>query len=277
MATRSARLALLAAVLALVCSFVLARSLGAQSAPPSRPAPDTTPPQAPFAIGEKLLYGVVLAGVRVGEGSMEITGSDTVRGHHVLHSVFHIEGGIPFFKVNDVLESWFDPVAMISYRFTQRINEGGYHRLRPYEIYPERMVFQMEGKLEEPSVAEPLDDGAFFYFVRTVPLKVGETYTYERYFRLDRNPVVVKVLRLDTVTVKAGRFPCIVIQPLIKSSGIFAEGGEALMWLTDDHRHMLVQMKTKVPYLKSLDLYLKSVTPGGAAPADSTAAKAKSP
>ena len=97
-------------------------------------------------------------------------------------------------------------------------------------------------------------------FVRTVPLKVGETYTYQRYFKAEKNPVIVKVLRLDTVTVKAGKFPCIVIQPIIKSGGIFAEGGEALMWLSDDDKRMLVQMKTKVPILKSLDLYLKSVT-----------------
>ena len=120
----------------------------------------------------------------------------------------------------------------------------------------------MEGKPEEASVADPLDDGAFFYFVRTVPLKVGESYTFQRYFKAEKNPVIVKVLRLDTVTVKAGRFPCIVIQPIIKSGGIFAEGGEALMWLSDDDKRMLVQMKTKVPILKSLDLYLKSVTAG---------------
>ena len=154
---------------------------------------DSVSRPAPFLIGELLQYGVVLAGVRVGQGSMEITGSDTVRGKRVLHSIFHIKGGIPFFKVNDVLESWFDPAAMISYRFIQRINEGGYHRLRPYEIYPERQVFQMEGRPEQPSVAEPLDDGAFFYFVRTVPLTVGEQYTYQRYFQFDKNPVVVKV------------------------------------------------------------------------------------
>jgi hypothetical protein len=243
----------------------------AQQAADSAAAHDGIPPQ--LIVGELLRYQVVLAGVRVGEASMQIIGKDTVRGHDVFHSVFYVRGGIPFFKVNDELESWFDPHLMISYRFIQRINEGGYHRVRPYDIYPDRKIAQMEGKPEEASVADPLDDGAFFYFVRTVPLKVGETYTFQRYFKLDKNPVIVKVLRLDTVTVKAGRFPCIVIQPIIKSGGIFAEGGEALMWLSDDDRRMLVQMKTKVPILKSLDLYLKSVTM--APPGVDSAASAK--
>jgi hypothetical protein len=243
---------------ALALALCTVRPANAQVGTNPAPPHDSIP--APLVIGELLRYGVVLAGVRVGEASMQIIGRDTVRGHRVLHSVFHVKGGIPFFKVNDELESWFDPYSMISYRFIQRINEGGYHRVRPYEIYPDRKIAQMTGKPEEPSVADPLDDGAFFYFVRTVPLKVGETYTFQRYFKAEKNPVIVKVLRLDTVTVNAGRFACIVIQPIIKSGGIFAEGGEALMWLSDDDKRMLVQMKTKVPILKSLDLYLKSVT-----------------
>jgi Protein of unknown function (DUF3108) len=224
--------------------------------------------------GEKLEYDVSLGGIGVGRGSMELVGYDTVRGHRVLHSVFRVNGGILWYKVDDVLESRFDPTTMISYRFVQRINEVNYHRLRVYDFYPESAMYVQEGKPQQPSVKEPLDDGAFFYFVRTVPLVIGETYSFERYFLPDRNPVIVKVLRRDTITVKAGRFPAIVIRPIIKSGGLFAEGGEATMWLSDDDRHMLVQMKvkTKVPILKSLNLYLRKYTAGGQAARDSGAA-----
>jgi hypothetical protein len=110
-------------------------------------------------------------------------------------------------------------------------------------------------------VENPLDDGSFLYFVRTVPLEVGKTYTFNRYFRPDRNPVIVKVLRKERVTVAAGTFDAIVIQPIIKSQGLFAEGGDALMWLSDDPRHILVQFKAKVPVLRTLDLYLQSYQP----------------
>jgi hypothetical protein len=227
----------------------------------------------PFGVGEKLEYDVSLGGIGVGKGSMEVAGWDSVRGHRTMHSVFTTKGGILWFKVNDQLESHFDPYSMISYAFVQHINEVNYHRIRDYQFYPERSVYQQEGKPEEPSVAEPLDDGAFFYFVRTVPLEVGKTYEFHRYFIADRNPVIVKVLRRDTVKVDAGTFPTIVIQPIIKSNGLFSEGGEALMWLSDDPRHILVQMKvkTKVPILKSLNLYLKKYTPPGAHVADSSA------
>ena len=72
------------------------------------------------------------------------------------------------------------------------------------------------------------------YFVRTIPLEVGKTYDFNRYFRPDRNPVQIRVLRKDTIKVPAGTFQTIVIQPVIKSKGIFSEKGHAEMWLTDD-------------------------------------------
>ena len=45
---------------------------------------------------------------------------------------------------------------------------------------------------------------SFLYFLRTIPLDVGETYTFDRYFRPDRNPVTIKVLRTERIRV-AGR------------------------------------------------------------------------
>ena len=90
----------------------------------------------------------------------------------------------------------------------------------------------------------PLDDGSFLYFLRTIPLDVGETYSFERYFRPDRNPVTIKVLRRERIRVPAGEFDAIVIQPVIKSRGIFSENGHAEVWLSDDENHIMLQMKS---------------------------------
>ena len=227
-------------------------------------------PKVPFGPGEQLSYDVTLGGLGVGHASMEITGWDTAQGHRVYHSFFRVKGGIPFFHVDDQLESWFNPHTMVAYRFIQRIHEGNYKPTRIYEFFPDSAKYQRKGDSVRESVHDPLDDGSFFYFVRTVPLIVGEKYEYTRYFQPEKNPVVVKVLRKDTITVKAGKFATVVIQPVIKSGGIFADGGEAQMWLTDDDRHLLVQMKvkTKIPILRSLNLYLHEIKEPGK---DSTA------
>lgn len=219
------------------------------------------PPESanlPFAVGEQLNYMVAVGGAKVGTGKMELLGVEEIRGEDTYHAIFTVEGGFLMFKVNDVLESWFDTETLSSRRFIQNIHEVNYKKHRYFDIYPERGVLHQKGYDEMPTVPKPLDDASFLYFVRTVPLEMGKTYTFNRYFRPDRNPVVVKVLRKEKITVPAGTFNTIVIQPIIKSQGIFAEGGEAEMWLTDDHRRMMVQFKAKVPYLKTLDLYLQS-------------------
>jgi hypothetical protein len=223
----------------------------------------------PFAVGEQLNYMVAVGGAKVGTGKMELLGIEDVRGDDTFHATFSIEGGFLLFKVNDKLESWFDTETLSSRRFIQNIHEVNYEKKRYFDIYPERGVLHQKGYDEMPTVAKPLDDASFLYFVRTVPLEVGKTYTFNRYFRPDRNPVVVKVLRKEKISVPAGTFNTIVIQPIIKSQGIFAEGGEAEMWLSDDDRRMMVQFKAKVPYLKTLDLYLQSFK-GTTARADST-------
>ena len=55
----------------------------------------------------------------------------------------------------------------------------------------------------------------------------------------------------------------IVIQPIIKTKGIFSEGGRAEVWLSDDANRIMLQMKSKLSF-GSLNLYLKSYQRGTA-------------
>jgi hypothetical protein len=249
----------------LVALVIAALSTGAAQQPTQQTSvtseSTSVAPTPPFGVGEKMVYDVAVGGAKVGTGSMSIVGAESVNGHDTYHSVFQIKGGFLFYKVNDRLESWFDPITATSHRFHQQLNEGSYHKQRYFEIYPERAMLHQRGFEEKASVSEPLDDASFFYFVRTVPLIVGETYTYHRYFRPEKNPVIVKVLRKERLSLDAGTFNTVVLQPIIKSGGLFAEGGEALIWLTDDDRRIMVQLRAKMPVLRSLDLFLKSYTP----------------
>ena len=90
-----------------------------------------------------------------------------------------------------------------------------------------------------------------------MPLEVGKTYTFDRYYKPDRNPVTLRVLRKERVTVPAGTFDAVVVQPVIKTKGIFSEGGQAEVWISDDARRMIVQMKSQLKF-GSLNLYLRS-------------------
>ncbi|HKO15958.1 MAG TPA: DUF3108 domain-containing protein [Gemmatimonadaceae bacterium] len=221
--------------------------------------------RVPFGVGERLEYQVKFGFLPVGSGAMEVAGIDSVRGRSTWHTVFTVKGGTVFFKVNDRLESWMDVHSLSSLRHVQQLDEGRRERERAFEIFPDRGVFIENGKPEAPTVAAPLDDGSFLYFVRTIPLEVGATYEFDRYFRPDRNPVKIRVLRREHIHVPAGEFDAVVVQPIIKTKGIFSEGGRAEIWLSDDDRHIMLQMKSKLSF-GSLNLYLTSYTPATAAP-----------
>jgi hypothetical protein len=103
-------------------------------------------------------------------------------------------------------------------------------------------------------------------FVRTVPLEVGRRYVFDQYYKPDRNPVTVDVLRRERVSVPAGTFDAVVIRPSFRTKGIFAQSGGTEVWLSDDARRVVLRMKTHLPF-GAITLALTEYTPP-AAPRD---------
>lgn len=198
---------------------------------------------------------------------MLLAGTDTIRGHTAWRAVFTISGGTFFFRVRDSTVSWFDTTTLSSLRFVQHIREGRYHADRDYQIYPERGTYtRVDEPAEVKSVREPLDDASFLYFLRSVPLEVGRTYHFDRYFQPEGNPIVIRVVRRERITVPAGTFNAIVVQPQFRTAGIFSQKGHAEVWLADDSTHIMLMLKSGLSF-GSLNLYLTryslgtSVTP----------------
>ncbi|MDZ7630884.1 MAG: DUF3108 domain-containing protein [Gemmatimonadaceae bacterium] len=254
-----------------VASFVGLLVAGTAFAGSSAAEPTTAQASAPMTgslrtppVGERLVYDVKFSAVKVGSGFMESVGYEPVRGVSALHVRFVVRGGTFFYKVNDVLESWIDTASFMSLRHKQDLSEGRRDRERVFEFFPDRRTYSQDGQPEVPGLANPLDEGSFLYFVRRVPLVVGQTYEFSRYFKPDRNPVKIIVLRKERIRVPSGEYNTIVIQPIIKAKGLFSEGGKAQVWLTDDSARVMVQMKSSLP-IGSLNLYLREYRPSAGA------------
>lgn len=218
-----------------------------------------------FAPGESLVYDVKFGFLNVGVAKMEVVGTETIRGRPAYRTRLEIKGGIPGYRVHEVLESWIDVANGNSIRHVKETLEGKRVGKRVYEIMPERGVFQENDKPERPTVERPLDDGAFLFFVRNQPLEVGKRYDYNRYFIPDRNPVTVQVVRREKIEVPAGSFSTLVIKPIIKSRGVFSQNGRAEIWFTDDDRRLMVRMETRLVF-GTISLRLKEFTTGSGAP-----------
>jgi hypothetical protein len=221
--------------------------------------------RAPFGPGERLVYKVKVGVFGVGEGYMSVVGLDEYDENPVYKIQMAVQGGLGPAKVNDMYQSWFDVSTLQTWRYVRDIDEVGYQSYRHWEFFPERMRWERQDIDEAGDLgsALPIDEIAFVYFVRTLPLEVGKTYTFNRYFKEDGNPVTVRVVRKDRRETEGVWYNTIVVEPEIKTDGLFGEGGEAEIHLTDDERRIPVYVKSDIPkFPGSLTLHLRSIQEG---------------
>jgi len=241
--------------------FLVAGGLAALgvSASPHRPATPVVqdPPPAPWFVGERLEYGVKFGFFNIGRATMEVMGIDTIRGEPCFHVVFMVRGRALTYSLHDSLQSWFGVNDLVSRRFTQDTEESGKSRARSYDIFPESQSWLRDNGDSGLTAPDPLDDASFLYFARTVPMEVGQTYVFDRYFQRDRNPVTIQVLQKQTIGVPAGRFAAIAVRPVFRSKGLFSQGGQAVIWFSDDSARIPLRIRTSLP-VGTLELSLRA-------------------
>jgi len=221
--------------------------------------------RAPFGPGERLVYKVKVGVFGVGEGYMSVVGLGEHEENPVYQIQMEIDGGLGPAKVDDTYQSWFDVSTLQTWRYARDVNQVGYSSYRHWEFLPDLMRWERQDVDQggELGSALPIDEISFIYFVRTLPLEVGKTYTFNRYFKEDGNPVTVRVVRKDRRETEGVWYNTIVLVPEIRTDGLFGEGGQAEIHLTDDERRIPVYVKSDIPkFPGSLTLHLRSIQEG---------------
>jgi hypothetical protein len=226
------------------------------------------PPAVPFPVGERLTFSAKYGIFSVGSATMEVMGIDTVHNLETVHIRFKISGGALWYHLDQTIESWVGRYDFRSRRFSSIQDERDKHRERRYEIFPDSGFYREEGRdTTFSTVLEPLDDAAFLYWIRTVTLEVGKRYEYARYFRPDRNPVIIEVLGRERVSVAGKKWRALVVRPKIpQGRGIFAEKSETRIWLSDDPQRLVLAIQSNFSF-GQVTLKLKDyVVPGVSQP-----------
>jgi hypothetical protein len=223
-------------------------------------------PVMTFPVGERLTFSAKYGVFSVGSATMEVMGIDTVHRTEAVHIRFRLKGGALWYSLDQIIESWVGLYDFRSRRFTSIQDERDKHREHRYEIFPDSGFYREVGRdTTFATVLDPLDDAAFLYWIRTVPLEVGKRYEYARYFRPDRNPVIIEVLGYDKVSVAGKKWRALVVRPKIpQGRGIFAEKSETRIWLSDDKQRLVLAIQSNFSF-GQVTLKLKDyVVPGEA-------------
>ena len=84
------------------------------------------------------------------------------------------------------------------------------------------------------------------YYIRTFDLAVGRNVEVITYADGKVYPLKIIVHKRGKVTVSAGTFTCLKIEPLLQSEGLFRQKGKLVIWITDDKYKVPVKMESKV-------------------------------
>jgi hypothetical protein len=208
-------------------------------------APPLSPP--PFGVGETLVFKGKYQMFRPCCATLAVEAIDTVRGVPSYRFSFNSKISIlGLFKNESQLTSWTGVSDFVSRRFLKVMKDANPPR-QDYRIHPDSGFFRRGADTgTKATSAVPLDDVAFFYYIRRVPLEVGRTYEYHNYWRKAQNPVVVKVVGRETMKLPDGtKVSCLVLHPIVdEKGGMFSKTSNARLWLTDDVRRLPVQIKS---------------------------------
>ncbi len=207
--------------------------------------------------GEQLKFGLYYSFAKVGtayiknRGLVNINGRDAYLIQTTAFSASIID---TVFRVRDINLSWLDAQNFHSLGYSQSLREGHYrrdewvtfdytHNTYQGEVDKKSGLRALTGTITQPV----LDMLTALYFVRGQKLEKGKDVVFDILNREEQYPLLVKIIKRETVKTPAGKFNCIVVEPQFRGEGIFVSKGKSLrVWLTDDERKLPVKMKTEV-------------------------------
>ena len=215
----------------------------------------------PFTVGETLKYDLKVNVIKAGHAKLQVIGEEGVDENQTYHIKYTVKSNRyvdRLFYVRDQVDSWLDKKGLFTHRLIKNIREGSYrYKLEAKMNYidstltSEDEVFQIDSEIRDPF--------SLFYYLRSIPLKVGQKLSFKTFDNGQFVDFHIIVHRKENIRVPAGRFKCLVIEPYRKGKTLFKQKGDMRIWLTDDDRRLPVKIETKATF-GSMTMLLKKIS-----------------
>jgi hypothetical protein len=215
-----------------------------------------------FKVGEMLTFDVKYGFVTAGIATFKIPKIKKISGRDAYHITFEVNT-VPsfdmFYKVRDRYETYIDVDGLFPWRFEQHIREGGYSRdFSAFFDQRKGKAKTSEGEYDIPKYVN--DIVSAFFYARTLDfsnLKVGDKIPLRNFYKNKVYDLDVIYHGKESIEVPAGKFDCIIVEPLVQEGGLFKSEGNIMVWLSDDAIKIPIRVKTKV-VVGSIDADLTS-------------------
>jgi hypothetical protein len=215
-----------------------------------------------FKIGEKFTYKIHYGFIRAGTATMEVKNEITLNNrpcYHIQTTARSAAGFNFIYKVEDVVDSYLDKQGLFSWKFNKRLREGGYKADLLVDYFPQDSLanvtfIRYKGRMkvykqQNYTVKIPpftLDILASLYYTRTRKLEIGNSLFITNHDNKKIYELEVKVYRKEIIDTDAGKFECLLVEPLLKGEGLFKQKGSLKIWLTNDQYKIPVLMISEI-------------------------------
>ena len=214
----------------------------------------------PFQIGEKLTYNVSYTGITAGQASLEVVNDTVVNNYHQLHIRFNARTTFPvssIYTIDDQVDTWLDSKSLYTRKMTKKIRERNYKKDSHTIIDYDQSIAITDG--DTVIIDQFLRDSySLFYFLRTIPLIIGETIDFTAFNGKKITPFQIITKTKETITTMAGTFPCLVVKPFREGTTLLKNKGDMMIWFSDDKNRLPIQIRIKLKY-GSMLLKLKDI------------------
>lgn len=207
----------------------------------------------PYKVNERLEFDVSYFGVVGGTTALEVKGIKEVNGrdaYHVVSTARTNKFFSKFFKVRDKIETYIDVKRLNSLKLKIDQREGKHKKKAEVYFDQENQkaihIKKHNRKIVYNTLKNVQDSLSSLFYIRTKELKVGKDITFNTYASRKSWKLIIKVLKKETIEVKAGTFKTVLIQPLLKHNDVFVNKGDVYIWLSDDVKKIPVKMKSKL-------------------------------
>ncbi|MFQ5509561.1 MAG: DUF3108 domain-containing protein [Leptospirillia bacterium] len=204
--------------------------------------------------GEHLSYRISWGAIRAGKSTMGVSLGKNEEGRDIilLTTTTRSSKGVSlFYPVRDRIVSQVDPATGVPMSIDIDQRHGRRQRIR-------KVVFD-----QEEGWATTFQSGREPVRVQTPP-RVYDILSVLYYFRAMRNlgpgqtrvidvhegkknwRLVIHVEEREQIKVPAGKFDTLKIRAEVRFNGVFYDRGDVHLWLTDDERHVPVQVRVKI-------------------------------
>lgn len=215
---------------------------------------------APWMKGERLDFRLSWGPVTAGTATLQVKPAKD--GKTEFYTLAHDHGTFKsLYPVADTIYTRVRNKGLMTEVFTKTLHEGSYHN---------KSVIRFDRKGEKAWLSDTvfLDPVkrtvkrsadtvvsirgmehsimSAFYFVRTIPLSVGDTTKFSAVSGKKRYELKVVTHGREKMKTVLGEVNTVKVEPMLDGDGIFVSKGRIFIWLTDDERRIPVLMECEI-------------------------------